>query len=161
MIYAGAPDAAVKLAGAVINFCQDLEERLHERIEASSLSAIALPSACISNLHLQKILYFMQLRSIQVCGRGGRIIGEDFEAWRFGPVLRSAYYAFRYYGAERIYDRQRGGSALLDEHGYLRPLIEKTALARPFALVRLSHARDGACGIRPARSMCRSCRLIS
>lgn len=143
MFTAGAPAAAVELAGAVINFCQDLQERLPERTEASSLSAIALPPACISNLQLQKILYFMQLRSIQVRGREGRIIGEDFEAWRLGPVLRSVYYAFRHYAAERIYDRQRSDPALLDAHGYLRPLIEKTALAMPFALIRLSHARNG------------------
>ena len=144
MISVSAPGAAVELAGAVINFCQDLQERLPARTSLSALSAIALPSACISNLHLQKILYFMQLRSIQVHGRDGRIIGEDFEAWRFGPVLRSVYYAYRSYGAERIYDRQRSDPALLEEHGYLKPLIEKTALAMPFALVRLSHARNGA-----------------
>ena len=132
---------AIQLSAAIINFCQDLNERLPP---CPGLPDCALPPACVSNLRLQAMLYVIQLRSLQLHGHAGRILDEDFEAWSMGPVLGSVYQTYRHYGAERIYDRQRGDPALPDAHAYLGSLIEKTALAMPFALIRLTRGHGGA-----------------
>ena len=50
----------------------------------------------ITNIKLQKILYFLQIdyyRKFKV-----RLIKEDFYCWYYGPVLKSVYYEFKKYG---------------------------------------------------------------
>lgn len=53
----------------------------------------------ISNLQLQKILYFAHLESLK---QGEKLIDEPFEAWDLGPVIRSVYNEFCVYGANRL-----------------------------------------------------------
>ena len=48
----------------------------------------------VSNLKLQKLLYLSQLLFIRE-SKGGRLICEDFYAWRHGPVIPQVFYAFR------------------------------------------------------------------
>ncbi|ULO03791.1 type II toxin-antitoxin system antitoxin SocA domain-containing protein [Campylobacter sp. RM12651] len=50
----------------------------------------------ISNLQLQKILYFAHVES------NATLLKEKFEAWKNGPVLRNIYNEFRHYSAEKI-----------------------------------------------------------
>lgn len=49
----------------------------------------------ITNLKLQKILYYVQMRSLQE--NGCALFEEDFQAWRHGPVVPEIYEAFRKY----------------------------------------------------------------
>lgn len=49
----------------------------------------------ISNMALQKLLYFVQLLHIQEFGFPA--FQDNFEAWRQGPVIRDVYNAFRKY----------------------------------------------------------------
>jgi uncharacterized phage-associated protein len=53
----------------------------------------------ISNLRLQKLLYYVQGWSL--VSRGREMFSEDFEAWTHGPVVRSVYreYADHKFGA--------------------------------------------------------------
>ena len=57
-------------------------------------------SKTISNLKLQKILYFVQAEFLvaknQPCFR------EKIEAWDFGPVVPDVYFAYRMYGSTNI-----------------------------------------------------------
>lgn len=56
----------------------------------------------ISNLKLQKILYFIQA-SFLVEKEDNSICFEDnIEAWDFGPVVPNAYHEFKKYGAGSI-----------------------------------------------------------
>ncbi|WP_244832945.1 type II toxin-antitoxin system antitoxin SocA domain-containing protein [Clostridium sp. BJN0001] len=55
----------------------------------------------ISNLKLQKILYFVQAsflvdKNMQPC------FNEDIEAWDFGPVVPKVYREFKMYGSNNI-----------------------------------------------------------
>ena len=54
----------------------------------------------LTNLKLQKLLYFAQGRSI--VERNLPIISGEFEAWQYGPVHPIAYAAFKHFGAEDI-----------------------------------------------------------
>jgi uncharacterized phage-associated protein len=54
----------------------------------------------ISNMKLQKLLYFAQGHSLGMYGRP--IVDEAPEAWQYGPVFPSAYHAFKQFGAQAI-----------------------------------------------------------
>lgn len=63
----------------------------------------------ISNLQLQKILYYIQLNFYHHFNM--QLIREEFEAWDYGPVIPAVYLYFRSYGATRIcnlYESERG-----------------------------------------------------
>ena len=51
----------------------------------------------ISNLKLQKLMYYAQGFSLAM--RGKPLFREDFEAWEHGPVIPSLYRMFRNYGS--------------------------------------------------------------
>lgn len=54
----------------------------------------------ISNLKLQKILYFIQADFL--VNQGHECFVEDIEAWDFGPVVPSVYHAYKHYGGSYI-----------------------------------------------------------
>lgn len=57
----------------------------------------------ISNLKLQKILYFIQGKFLAKLGKPA--FSENIEAWRHGPVIPDIYYKFNKYMASNICDK--------------------------------------------------------
>lgn len=57
----------------------------------------------ISNLKLQKILYFVQ--AVFLSQEGKACFDEAIEAWSFGPVVPAVYRRFRIYGSNLITGR--------------------------------------------------------
>ena len=55
---------------------------------------------CMTNLKLNKLLYFAQAWSL--ARRGKPLFSEDIQAWDLGPVTPTVYREFRKYGKERI-----------------------------------------------------------
>lgn len=56
----------------------------------------------ITNLHLQKILYFLQAATLVKFK--SPIIKGDFSKWNYGPVMREVYSAYKDYGSSPIDD---------------------------------------------------------
>lgn len=54
----------------------------------------------ISNLKLQKILYFIQAAFLVT--KNAKCFSEDIEAWDFGPVVPAVYYNYRVFGSSNI-----------------------------------------------------------
>lgn len=54
----------------------------------------------ISNLQLQKILYYIQYNCLKKTGN--ILFRDDIEAWQFGPVIPDIYYHFCGFGSMRI-----------------------------------------------------------
>lgn len=54
----------------------------------------------ISNLKLQKILYFIQAEFLAVTGRV--CFPEEIKAWDFGPVVPEVYHKYKVYGSASI-----------------------------------------------------------
>nr|DAO57049.1 MAG TPA: hypothetical protein [Caudoviricetes sp.] len=54
----------------------------------------------ISNLQLQKMLYYIQYEFLKNYGKP--LFDDDFEAWKFGPVIPVVYYEYSHMGAFRI-----------------------------------------------------------
>lgn len=56
----------------------------------------------ISNLKLQKILYFIQAFFLIKKPNGEPCFSEKIEAWDFGPVVPKAYHEYKIYGSGNI-----------------------------------------------------------
>lgn len=56
----------------------------------------------ISNLRLQKLLYFIQAYFLSYTEKKEPCFREEIEAWDFGPVVPEAYYNFKQYGSSNI-----------------------------------------------------------
>ncbi len=54
----------------------------------------------ISNLKLQKLLYYVQGYFIAVFGE--KLFDNEIEAWQYGPVVRDMYYHFKKNGSSAI-----------------------------------------------------------
>lgn len=54
----------------------------------------------ISNLKLQKLLYYMQGFFIAVFDK--KLFDDTIEAWQYGPVVRNAYLHFKDFGSNSI-----------------------------------------------------------
>lgn len=95
----------------------------------------------ISNLQLQKMLYFLQLVYAKVSGE--LLFSDSFEAWPYGPVIRKIYIAFSDYGGGPIRKFFAGSRDMISpEHrefidGGVMLLREKS----PWELVSISHAK--------------------
>lgn len=97
----------------------------------------------ISNLHLQKILYFIQREFL----KNDRIAFSDrIEAWQFGPVVPDVYYHYCGFGAMRI---NRNYSVSLDNFNerdldMLDCIIAEKSRIFPWDLVEETHEKGKA-----------------
>lgn len=94
----------------------------------------------ITNLNLHKILYFVQVASIQA-GRGAAF-DDDMEAWQYGPIVRNVYYEFGRYGGMPITDTFNNFQIADEDRVFFDPIIEKRSAQKSWDLVKESH-RDG------------------
>lgn len=117
------------------------------------LEEAARRNARVTNLALQKILYFVHGRFL-VEGRGTLLAGS-FEAWQYGPVSLPVYEAFRNFGAspitskamrrhivtktEEIVPNPQNAEVCAKILEYAAPFFHLT----PGRLVDLSHADNG------------------
>lgn len=95
----------------------------------------------ISNLQLQKILYFLQ--SVYCRATKGLLLFPDsFEAWPYGPVITSVYREFSKYGGDVIDDCLNAISPGFGgvEKTFVDAGIEDLRDRSPWDLVRTSHA---------------------
>ena len=95
----------------------------------------------ISNLQLQKILYYIQKAFLD---RGDRAFSDNIEAWQFGPVVPNVYDHYCGYGAMPIsflfllYDVAKEDKQLIDS------IVESKRVLAPWDLVEETHKKGGA-----------------
>ena len=94
----------------------------------------------VSNLQLQKILYFLQF---VFCKKTGRLLfGEQFSAWPYGPVIERIYNEYRIYGGSKINRTYPSASDSIPRQ--IQPFvdngIEYLSHRSPWDLVASSHA---------------------
>ncbi len=94
----------------------------------------------VSNLQLQKILYYVQRESLW---RGKPAFNDIIEAWQFGPVVPEVYYTYCGFGAMKINLRFKE-----DIEDNLRIIIDKIVEEKrtldPWVLVEETHAKGKA-----------------
>nr|DAX73231.1 MAG TPA: hypothetical protein [Caudoviricetes sp.] len=97
----------------------------------------------ISNLQLQKILYYIQVEFLQK--RGIRAFSDEIEAWQFGPVVRAVYQQYcgagsfplriKYEDAPEI---NKNDKLIIDR------IVEENRDKKPWDLVEKTHAEGKA-----------------
>lgn len=112
---------AIDVASYVINWCID-------------------NNLVITNLKLQKLLYFLQG---EFCGHtGNRLIVDDFFAWQLGPVIPNVYSTYAIYSSLPI-PRQINDIDFSEEHKeIIINILSKYARKSTWDLVDLSHEQD-------------------
>lgn len=94
----------------------------------------------ISNLKLQKLLYFVQAQFLVALNV--LAFDEEIEAWDFGPVVPSVYRYFRIYGAAEIPEREARGARRhirVEEQMLIDEILEQCAGYSATYLVDLTH----------------------
>lgn len=95
----------------------------------------------ISNLQLQKILYYIQKKYLN---RGTCAFREEIEAWQFGPVVPESYYRFSGFGAMPITLRYDSDNIDMNDRAIIDPIIEEKRKLNPWDLVEDTHKYNGA-----------------
>lgn len=92
----------------------------------------------VSNLQLQKILYYIQVRFLQATGRVA--FDDDIEAWKFGPVVSDVYYKYCGFGASPINIKYQNVEINDENH---KAVVDEVIKAKqnlpPWALVTDTH----------------------
>lgn len=92
----------------------------------------------ISNLQLQKILYYVQ--GEYICKTGGEVLfNENIEAWPYGPVIPEVYYEFNGYSSSNINVKQNFNNIGIIEKNIIDPIIEEKSLLSAWKLVQQTH----------------------
>lgn len=94
----------------------------------------------ISNLQLQKILYFIQKEFLK---RGKIAFSDEVEAWPLGPVVPSAYYYFCGFGAMTIIDASYKPNISSAAKSIADPIIEQKRAMSTWSLVEETHKENG------------------
>jgi uncharacterized phage-associated protein len=107
----------------------------------------------ISNLHINKIVYFLHADFLATFERP--LVTAKIEAWTHGPVFRELYHQFKTFGEVYITSRatyidpqtgrrMNASCDLTDEEAaFLKTIISKYIAMSPGALVAQSHVKNG------------------
>ena len=94
----------------------------------------------ISNMKLQKLLYYAQGFALAILGKP--LFEDDFEKWAYGPVLPVVYNKYKAFGSEAIPCPE--GASLLDYTDDERKLLDEVYYTfgqySAWALSEMSHA---------------------
>ena len=97
----------------------------------------------ISNLQLQKIMYYVQKHFLQNQKRA--LFSEEIEAWAFGPVVRKVYDYFCGFGAMPIFFLLSSESPIAKEDSkVIDRIVESKRELNPWAMVEDTHQKGKA-----------------
>lgn len=96
----------------------------------------------LSNLKLQKLLYFCQGGHFQLYKQPKQplIVDKNFEAWPYGPVIPEIYSRFSKYGQNDVsIDEAKDYNLTLEEAHTIKQIWELLKYRDPFELVEETH----------------------
>lgn len=97
----------------------------------------------ISNLQLQKILYYLQVYFLKQ--KRYALFSEEIEAWQFGPVVRNVYYQYCGFGSLDIFEYDAPSTNFSEEEKEdIDRIIEEKRSRSPWELVRDTHKKGKA-----------------
>lgn len=99
----------------------------------------------ISNLQLQKILYYIQECFLKEKDR--KAFPEPIEAWQFGPVVPKVYDEYRIYGGRTIVwilDASDNVSIDKEDKVLIDGIVEEKRELDPWNMVQETHKEGGA-----------------
>jgi len=98
----------------------------------------------ISNLQLQKILYYIQKGFLKRADGKAAFI-DEIEAWQFGPVVPSVYYYFCGFGAMPISRKYMDcGIEESEDKNLIDSIVITKRKLNPWEMVAETHKENGA-----------------
>lgn len=98
----------------------------------------------ITNLSLNKLVYFAQVESLKATGKP--LFEDSIEAWEYGPVEPAVYHKFKKYGRSAIKTSCEDFAYTDKPHSYVVKIVDEVAKKygslTAFDLVSIAH-RDG------------------
>lgn len=96
----------------------------------------------ISNLKLQKILYFVQAEFL--VGMGKACFDDEIEAWTYGPVVPAVYFEYKIFGSTNIPDQGDNDfeSISRQDKDRLDAIIDVAAKYSASSLVEITHRQS-------------------
>ena len=96
----------------------------------------------VSNLQLQKILYFIQVEYYR--RKGTPLFGDDFRAWQYGPVVPEIYRLFSIWGGSKISTKitAETNTVSAEVAEIIDPVISEYRQKNPWDLVEEAHKKD-------------------
>lgn len=97
----------------------------------------------ISNLKLQKLLYFVQAQFLTTTGEP--IFPEEIEAWDFGPVVPDVYQHFKLWGSSElplVLARDAKSRIYKKDQEIMDEILEECAKYSASFLVEITHNQD-------------------
>jgi len=92
----------------------------------------------ITNLQLQKILYYIQVHFLQEEKRA--LFSDDIEAWQFGPVVRDVYDQYSTFGSMDLYEIEKPEVDLAEgERNVIMKIVKDKLKLRTWQLVEQTH----------------------
>ena len=92
----------------------------------------------ISNLKLQKILYFIQAEFL--VSENQPCFYEEIEAWNFGPVVPEVYHVYKIFGGSNIYIRNFNKDKILQkDRELIEAMVDVCSKYSPSRLVEITH----------------------
>ena len=96
----------------------------------------------VSNLRLQKLLYFVQVQFAVNSPDGQPCFKQRMEAWDFGPVVPVVYREYKYCGSAVIpYDSYGATSISVSDRKLIDAMLNHCAKYSTSALVEIIHAQ--------------------
>ncbi|MGL5413340.1 Panacea domain-containing protein [Cetobacterium sp.] len=94
----------------------------------------------MTNLRLQKILYFVQAFSLVSLDKP--MFNEEINAWEYGPVVKEVYDKYKYWGAEEIPSPEYFSDFFWDDKDreLIDEVLEGLENMSSFDLVELTHS---------------------
>ena len=96
----------------------------------------------ITNLQLQKIMYFLQREYLQ--SKNVPLFDDEIQAWQFGPVVPEVYYRYCVFGAMPITIIDKMADLNKCDAYIINPIIEEKRKLYPWDLVEETHQEGGA-----------------
>lgn len=96
----------------------------------------------ITNLKLQKLLYFLQGQFAKKVN-GARLISDDFFAWQLGPVIPSVYREYSVFSSSQIPKQNQTYMQIQAKHAQiLDAILNDYAKLSTWTLVKKTHEED-------------------
>lgn len=108
----------------------------------------AMQDRGVSNLKLQKLLYFVQAQFLFTPPRHSACFKDRIEAWDFGPVVPNVYHQYKSYGAASIIPDENDpmlpyyDTITPEDQNMIDALIAEILPYSASALVDITHRQD-------------------
>lgn len=121
------------------------DELMHTALEVARyiIDKCYKDESLISNLQLQKILYYLQVYFLK--NREEPLFEDDIEAWMYGPVVPDVYYNYSMYGGKGICEEYDDIVSFKPKYKKrIDKIIEEKRELFPWDLVEDTHAEGKA-----------------